>query len=376
MGLWSKGVKRNEAGLRMKDGILEKCPVKEGTFTIPDDVTAVAGDAFEGCENIKINYSEKDIETRLSDQILRVLKSLISQNDNWTKPYTEFENLGPCMAVFGMQAPEIDRAIKVSLKKIEEKNPDVKWKYIEINIDAVNDINAQIESKGRNNLVTLNGDSVSTFLNLPFLFHRPVQQLGHSIQYANDLIAKEGFGVIFVKNLNEDNYKNLPDNFIYSLVKSHSFCKVQLSPKWQVIIEVGKDTKLDAPGGVRFSFNGNWYRGVEIEKYLKEMKRKGKIVEVENKTTTKGKFDDLFEDDEPEETISNDIKEKETLASSSINKEIDWEERHFQICLALMQGEATQKAGSSFPYAYIIKVADRMVEALKKHHEEQNQNKI
>lgn len=378
MELWTKGIKRSQKDLLIKDGVLVKCPVKEGTFTIPDDMTVVRSDAFEGCENVKINYSEKDIETRLSNQIFTSLKSLTYENDNWTKPYTELENLGPCMAVFGMTAPEIDRAIKVSLEKIEEKNPDIKWKYIEIDIDAVNDINAQIESKGRDNLVTFNDDSVSTFLNIPFLFHSPVQQLGRSIQYANDLISKEGFGVIFIKNLNKDNYKNLPHNFIYSLVKSHSFCKVRLSPKWQVIIEVGDGAKLDAPGGVRFSFNGNWYRGVEIEEFLKEMKREGKIVEADNETNTKGKFDDLFKDDDPEENIANVTKKNETPTSSSIDKEIDWEERHFQICLALIsRADLTSYhnntvASREIAPAKIIKKADEMVEALKKHHEEQN----
>lgn len=52
-------------------------------------------------------------------------------------------------------------------------------------------------------------------------------------------------------------------------------------------------------------------------------------------------------------------------------KEIDWEERKFQIVLSLIQGEATKPSSSSFPYNSIIKIADRMVEALKKHHEEQ-----
>ena len=368
MGLSNKGIKRSQEGLRIKDGVLVKCPVKEGTFTIPDDMTAMKSDAFEDCESVKINYSEKYIETRLSDQIFTALKSLTYDNDNWTKPYTEFENLGPCMAVFGMTTPEIDRAIKVSLEKIEEKNPDIKWKYIEIDIDTVNDINAQIESKGRDNLVTFNDDSVSTFLNIPFLFHSPVKQLGHSIQYANDLISKEGFGVIFIKNLNKDNYKNLPHNFIYSLVKSHSFCKVRLSPKWQVIIEVGDGAKLDAPGGVRFSFNGNWYRGVEIEEFLKEMKRAGKILEDENET----KYNDLFDDDEPEENVANETKEKETLISSSIDKDIDWEERHFQICLALIsRTDFYNGHTNSVVPVKIIKAADQMVEALKKHHEEQ-----
>lgn len=376
MGLWSKGIKRSMTGLRMKDGVLVKCPVKEGTFTIPAEMTAVASNAFEGCENVKINYSENFIETELIKRIETVLNSLTREHDNWTEPYTEFENLGPCMAIFGMQAPEIDKAIKASLEKIEEKKPEISWKYIEIDVDAVNDINAQIESKGRNNLVSFDGESVSTFLDLPFLFHSPVQQLGHSIQYANDLISKEGFGVIFIKNLNKDNYNNLPQNFIYSLVKSHSFCKVRLSPKWQVIIEVGDGAKLDAPGGVKFSFNANWYRGIEIEKYLKDMKREGKIIDVAEATNSDDEYEDQFSVDvqDCKEESSNENK-KDNNSSSCSKKVIDWEERHFQICLALIaRSDISNSHSNSVVPVKIIKKADEMVEALKKHHEEQNKN--
>lgn len=71
MGLWNKGIKRSKVGLPIKDGVLVKCPVKEGTFTIPDDLTAVAGDAFEGCENIKINYSEK-----YTNQNLKIISAI------------------------------------------------------------------------------------------------------------------------------------------------------------------------------------------------------------------------------------------------------------------------------------------------------------
>lgn len=45
-------------------------------------------------------------------------------------------------------------------------------------------------------------------------------------------------------------------------------------------------------------------------------------------------------------------------------KEIDWEERHFQICLALLGNRPTMNAT-------IIRDADRVVQWLKKHHEEQ-----
>lgn len=51
-------------------------------------------------------------------------------------------------------------------------------------------------------------------------------------------------------------------------------------------------------------------------------------------------------------------------------KEIDWEERHFQICLALLSRTETGIKGSTIApdMPMIIKRADRMVELLKEHH--------
>ena len=63
-------------------------------------------------------------------------------------------------------------------------------------------------------------------------------------------------------------------------------------------------------------------------------------------------------------------------------KEIDWEERHFQICLALIsRADLTSYhnntvATREIAHAKIIKKADEIIEALKKHHEEQKRNKI
>ena len=51
-------------------------------------------------------------------------------------------------------------------------------------------------------------------------------------------------------------------------------------------------------------------------------------------------------------------------------KEIDWEERHFQICLALL-GNPEFTSRLSIPYPKIINHADRMIKALKQHHAEQ-----
>ena len=53
-------------------------------------------------------------------------------------------------------------------------------------------------------------------------------------------------------------------------------------------------------------------------------------------------------------------------------KDIDWEERHFQICLALLsRTEIGLRGATNEPQMpMIIKRADKMVELLKEHHEE------
>ncbi len=53
-------------------------------------------------------------------------------------------------------------------------------------------------------------------------------------------------------------------------------------------------------------------------------------------------------------------------------KEIDWEERHFQICLALLSRTETGIHGTTNDpqMPMIIKRADKMVELLKEHYME------
>lgn len=53
-------------------------------------------------------------------------------------------------------------------------------------------------------------------------------------------------------------------------------------------------------------------------------------------------------------------------------KNIDWEERHFQICLALLSRTETSLSGVTKDpqMPMIIKRADKMVELLKEHYKE------
>ena len=59
-------------------------------------------------------------------------------------------------------------------------------------------------------------------------------------------------------------------------------------------------------------------------------------------------------------------------------KEIDWEERHFQICLALLSRTEIGLRGTTDDpkMSMIIKKADQMVELLKKHPGEEQDNNL
>ena len=87
--------------------------------------------------------------------------------------------------------------------------------------------------------------------------------------------------MLYIKNITKENIETFPRNFIYNLTKNHTFNFVRLSPKWIVIMQVGPNVRLDAPSGMRMSFNGNNYRGMTPEKYINEMERNKCVVDVE-----------------------------------------------------------------------------------------------
>lgn len=53
---------------------------------------------------------------------------------------------------------------------------------------------------------------------------------------------------------------------------------------------------------------------------------------------------------------------------------VDWEERHFQICLAMLSNPSIAKIASAHTERSIIARADAMVECLKEHYKENPQN--
>ena len=113
---------------------------------------------------------------------------------------------------------------------------------------------------------------------------------------------------------------------------------------------------------------GLWSKGVENSK-------NGLPIKGESKK--EGAFNDFFEEDEIEK--SSPERSSEEPITPSLIKKIDWEERHFQICLALIsRPELTSYhnntvATKEIAPAKIIKQADKMIEELKKHYEEKNQ---
>lgn len=377
--MWNEGIERNVKGLDVATGtILRRCVAKEGAtvFTIPEGVEKVVADAFEQHPDLKIIYTPRIAEA-LTKRIGRALSDVAIDHDNWTKPYVEYAEYGPCMPVFNVESAILESSIKKAVDDQKKHFPDIDWNICTIDAD---DINSMCETMKEADLVSENGGSVSTLFNLPFIAVNPVRQIRSGLQEVNELISKEGFGILYIKNLNENNNSNFGHNFIYNLTKHHTFNHVRLSPKWLVIIEVGKKVRLDAPGGTRYCYNGaeDWFKNPT--EYIKYMNVQGKVVEPEVPKAVVGNNIET-EDVSVEDTVHNEVSvdkeetvpEEETVKEQSActAKEIDWEERYFQICLALIQRpDFSANHGSSlFSVKRIMSQADSMVEALKKHNE-------
>lgn len=153
-------------------------------------------------------------------------------------------------------------------------------------------------------------------------------------------------------------------HFLYNLITSHSFAHVRISSKWEVILECGEGVKLDAPGDIGFVFNGDIFRNIPVAKFMEDMKRRGKVIESENKKSESAPKDDL-EEKESEKAIIND-----GPLTEQNEREVDWEERHFRICLALIsKTDISNGRTNNIVPAKIIRKADEMAEALKKHYQ-------
>lgn len=317
MGIWSKTINRSKTGLDInEEGVLIKCCKREGTVIIPDNVVAVVSNAFEGCDKVRVSYSPNYIVNKLSHTLANIIETL--QETLASKNDLEDENI---VLVFDLDTDLIKRALE-DAKYWQEHFSDEKWNIVEIEASEIVNLCKQIDSN-------------------------------------NYKISQDGYGILLIKNLTKEIYDTLPENFIYNLLRDHTFYKESLSPEWLVVVDVKKGVKLEASEIVGKVFQGEYYYDIPAERYIKEMKMDKRIVESED-----------LEIGPKEEMSSQAIEVNQNERNNTTV--IDWEERHFQICLALIQGEATKKIGYSFPCQHIIKVADRMVKALRNHHEEQS----
>ena len=303
--MWSESVAQNMRGIKEKNGIITKCLKSEGEVTLPDNFEGVAKNAFDGCEDVLINYPAKYIQKELEEVIDYLIHS-------YRRPQG--------LRVYDMTSEQIEDAIRNAVAKDKESN---KWKVVVIDADDIAD--QKLET----------GDS---------------------------------YGVLFIKNLNVDNVDKLDGTKLYD--QDGNFIYMDLSPNWLVVLEVG-DFQLQKKHliGSHFSLKGR-YTFLTPERFMEFMRQDGKIVEPVEETN-------LDTDKEATNTKEQpSVKEATTETPSYQIKEIDWEERHFQICLALISRaelhsfhSGTVSSADIYPVK-IINKADRMVAALKKHLEE------
>ena len=272
----------NDTGYRAKGGVLLKCDPDRTTITIGDDIEAVAANAFDGCENLKINRSEKYIQEELEERIVRSMKSIEYDFRKSEGRLMEFNKTYPVLRVYNMDSDSMDKAIHHAIDAKKDEDAANEWKLTTIDADDILKICGEIDYKGRDNLVTMAEDSIKSLRDIPFLISWPVNQLGEAGALINDMISKEGFGVLYIKNITTENNASFPRNFIYNLVKSHSFYNVRLSPKWLIVLEVGDRVRLDAPGDIGRFFIANDYKNIPVERYLKHMEWSDRLINVED----------------------------------------------------------------------------------------------
>lgn len=316
MGLWSKIIEESAIGLKIDDGVLVKCYRHEGVVTIPDDVKAVVSNAFEDCEKITINRSPEFILSKLRKALISSMEHLKEENDEDSD-----STYYPVCRVFGVNDDEVEALLQgiVAGEKVEGFK-----EYVAIDAAEL--------GEGR---------------------------MEEQTDEIREMVSELGYKILFLKNLTAATAETLPRNFLYNLINSHSFNHVDLGLECLIVLGISQGTRLDDdPGDVGINFSLNHYTDLTPHSYLAEIRREGKLIEPDEYHARK-------------EMHANDSKSRKQDA-----KVIDWEERHFQICLALLsRADITSFHTSTVSTreiapAKIIKDADRMVEALKCHHAE------
>lgn len=182
----------------------------------------------------------------MKNELALLLEKILKRMQFRPKYFFEAGEMTPCMTVRNMDNDQIVSSIKKAFETLQNE-----WKLIEIDVDTVNDICERMNALNRNELIQFQGNKLKTFLDLPFYNSSPCID----IEKRKQIVADEGFGVLLLTNFNENNYNILPRNFIYNLTKNHSFNHVGLNPNWLIMIEMKKNTRLDNPGGVMFSYS-------------------------------------------------------------------------------------------------------------------------
>ena len=289
MGFLSKTYDRYRP-LYIRDGVLIKCNVKKGNVEIPDKVEAVFEDAFKGCEDVQLDRSPKYILDKLTKVIysemnrseFRHEEKNLSKSNKWSE---HIKNSSPkihLLKLWGLDSQVIEDAIDTAREKIKVNEFGIEWKLKVFDANDIPSMSKEMDNIKRENLISVNEDgSISTFEDMPFIKYSAVQAGGDPYKEENKLLMeKEGYGILYIKNLNKENVEGLPHNFIYNLVKYHLFDRVGLSPKWMVILQVGEGVTLDAPSdfGKSFYFNDRGFKNISIEEYLQDMKNGGRLV--------------------------------------------------------------------------------------------------
>lgn len=237
MGLCSKKGARSLSKLRIEDGILIKCIAKEGTVIIPDNLEGVAEDAFEGCENVKLNYSQNYVVNSLQDSLIKIMLSL--EADIKKNRDIDEDNV---LLVFDIKPDIIETAVKQVIFQSEFSNEE--WSLKEIEASNIQEICNQMASSDYD-------------------------------------IPEKGFGILLIKNLTKEIYENLPPNFIYNLLRNHQFYKKVINEKWIIMIEIGEGVRIPASDFAGLSLQGGYFYNIPPERYMKEMNWANKIIKSE-----------------------------------------------------------------------------------------------
>ena len=225
--------------LKIIDNVLLDCRTDAETVRIPKEVEYVSKHAFDSCEQVNIinlypDYVSQTLSVYLTDGLRNVAKGWKS------KLYT------PCMLVSGIEPEVIDKAIDLAVEASKNECPNIEWGVCSIDADK---IEGMMRAKER-------GYDVAALQNIP-------------------VAGSEGCGVLYVKGINQQNYKSLGWNFDYNLITSHLFMGYRISPRWLVVIESSK--RLEGDPYSAFISSNCTMRG--SREYLEYMEHIGRLVE-------------------------------------------------------------------------------------------------